>query len=293
MRRPKVQTQFIVFNLFGDYVNPRGDTAWTSGLLEVLEVLGVGERAARSTLSRMKQKGWLRSQKDGRRSAYQLTSRGKQLLDEGTRRLFGPRQSRWDGLWHLVIYSLPQEMRTARHQLRTRLSWLGYGMLSPGTMIAVYPMRTQVQSLVDELEVRPHVEFFTDSRLETACNEEIVARCWDLPDLNRRYQQFIERNRAVYQKLISGAKNGNGLPLDKSFVQRFWATYEYSSFPREDPQLPKVLLPKDWRGIEAAEFLTELRATLREPAEQYIDATLGVHTRLKSDGAPVRSRSAA
>jgi phenylacetic acid degradation operon negative regulatory protein len=278
--RPKVQTQFIVFNLFGDYVNPRGDTAWTSGLLEVLEVLGVGERAARSTLSRMKQKGWLRASKDGRLSAYQLTPRGKVLLDEGGRRLFGPRPTRWDERWHLVIYSLPQDMRAARSLLRTGLSWLGYGMLSPGTMIAAYPMRAEVQSLLKELEVEPYVDFFTESRLEIAQHEEIVARCWDLPALNRRYARFIDRNRTAYEQLVRTGTRSDGLPQDESFVHRFWATYEYSSFPREDPRLPAKLLAEDWRGIEAAEFMEELRATLKEPAEKYIDSTLGVHTRL-------------
>ncbi len=291
MSRPKAQTQFIVFNLYGDYVNPRGDSVWTSGLIDVLHVLGVGERAARSTLSRMKQKGWLRAQKDGRRSAYQLTPRGKHLLDEGRRRLFGPRQTQWDERWHLVIYSLPQEMRAARHQLRTGLTWLGYGMLSPGTMIAAYPMKAEVQALIDELGVADYVDFFTDSKLEMARHKEIVARCWDLPSLNDRYARFIERNRSAFDQLILNGSNGDGLSRDESFERRFWTMYEYSSFPREDPQLPKKLLPKGWRGIEAAELLNEVRATLKEPAEEFIDSTLGIHTRRKSNGA-ARQRSA-
>lgn len=283
MKRPKVQTQFIIFNLFGDYVNPRGDTAWTSGLLDVLQVLGVGERAARSTLSRMKQKGWLRASKNGRRSAYQITPKGKLLLEEGERRLFGPRPTRWDGRWHLVIYSLPEPLRAARGHLRTGLSWRGYGMLSPGTMIAAYPMRAEVQSLLHELEVEPYVHFFTGSRLEIAEHREIVDRCWDLPSLNRRYTAFIRRHRQAIEALLSKKAQDGQLPPDECFELRFWATYEYSAFPREDPRLPEELLPDAWRGIEAAEFMDELRATLKDPAEEYIDSTLGIHTRQNRD----------
>jgi phenylacetic acid degradation operon negative regulatory protein len=227
----------------------------------------------------MKQKGWLRASKDGRRSAYQLTHKGKLLLDEGGRRLFGPQPNDWDGRWHLVIYSLPQEMRSARGQLRTGLSWLGYGMLAPGTMIAAYPMRAEVQSLLRELEVEPYVDFFTGSTLEIAEHREIVERCWDLPALNDHYAQFIDRNRAAFEDLVSTKTRLNGLPHDESFVHRFWATYEYSAFPREDPRLPEELLPDAWRGIEAADFMDELRATLKDPAEEYIDSTLGIHTR--------------
>jgi len=279
MKRPKVQTQFIVFNLFGDYVNPQGDTAWTSGLLEVLRVLGVGERAARSTLSRMKQKGWLRASKNGRRSAYQLSPKGKLLLEQGERRLFGLRPKRWNGRWHLVIYSLPEALRAARSQLRTGLSWLGYGMLSPGTMVAAYPMAAEVQSLLHELEVESYVHFFTGSQLEMAGNREIVDRCWDLPSLNRRYTAFIRRYRQALEGLLSKKGSNGRLPQDESFELRFWATYEFSAFPREDPRLPEELLPDVWRGLEAADFMDELRATLKDPAEQYIDSTLGIHTK--------------
>src|SRR3990172_11966643 len=52
-------TRDIIFNFLGDYVNPSNGVLWTSHLLMVLKVLGVGERASRSTLSRMKQRGWL------------------------------------------------------------------------------------------------------------------------------------------------------------------------------------------------------------------------------------------
>ncbi len=283
MKRPKVQTQFIVFNLFGDYVNPRGDTAWTSGLLEVLQVLGVGERAARSTLSRMKQKGWLLASKNGRRSAYQLSPKGKLLLEQGGRRLFGPRPTRWDSRWHLVIYSLPEELRAARSHLRTGLSWLGYGMLSPGTMIAAYPMEAEVQSLLHELEVEPYVHFFTGSQLEMAENREIVERCWDLPALNRRYTAFIRRHRQALEALLKKKVSNGQLPQDECFELRFWATYEFSAFPREDPRLPQELLPDVWRGLEAADFMDELRAILKVPAEKYIDSNLGIHTRRDRD----------
>jgi phenylacetic acid degradation operon negative regulatory protein len=278
MKRPKVQTQFIIFNLFGDYVLPRGDAVWTSGLLEALEVLGVGERAARSTLSRMKQKGWLSASKNGRRSAYELTQRGRQLLDEGGRRLFGPRPSRWDGNWHLVIYSLPQELRTVRRHLRTGLSWLGYGMLSPGTMVAAYPMRAEVRALLLDLKVDPYVHFFTESQLESGAHKKIVHRCWDIPALNSQYGEFIERHRRSHKALLARKPKRGGLPQDESFVHRFWATYEFSAFPRVDPRLPEELLPREWRGATAADLMQELRATLKRPAEAYVDSTLGVHT---------------
>jgi phenylacetic acid degradation operon negative regulatory protein len=276
LERPNIRTQFIIFNLFGDYVNPRDASVWTSGIVEVLGLLDVSERATRSKLSRMKGKGWLEAHKRGRRSMYQLTSKGKALLDEGTRRIFGPSPTEWDGCWHIVVYSLPQQMRALRHDLRTRLSWLGYGMLEPGTMVAAIPRSAEVHTLIDDLGVRQYVHFFTRAHLESSGNLAIVARCWDLEQMNRRYSLFVRRYRSDYENLLDRQSDRAGLAPDESFVHRFWLTYEFSSFPRQDPNLPPELLPDDWCGREAAELLHAYRALLREPAQAYINGALGL-----------------
>jgi phenylacetic acid degradation operon negative regulatory protein len=271
-----IQAQPIIFNLLGDYVYPFGDRVWTSSLLDVLRVLEVGERAARSALSRMKQSGWLSSHRNGRRSAYSLTAQTKVLLEEGTHRLFGPRPQDWDGCWHLVVYSLPQEHRKLRRHLRTRLSWLGYGMLQPGTMVAAFPRREEVIALIRELQVEPYVHFFSSSTLETAEGQEVVSRCWDLPELDRRYTRFVDRYRPSYTAFRRRKGKGGALPHKESFIHRLWITYEYSSFPREDPNLPPELLPAAWSGAQAAELLMDYRALLKDAAESYAQSTMQV-----------------
>src|SRR4030067_997396 len=114
MKRPIPRTQVILFNLYGDYVRHAGGAAWTRGLLEVLGILGVGQRAARTTLSRMKRRGWLEARRVGRRSLYRSTDQADTLLAEGGQRLFGPRQGLWDGTWTLLTFSLPRERRLTR-----------------------------------------------------------------------------------------------------------------------------------------------------------------------------------
>jgi phenylacetic acid degradation operon negative regulatory protein len=278
LERPKIRTQFIIFNLFGDYVNPRSAAVWTSGIVEILGMLGVSERATRSTLSRMKAKGWLTAQKHGRRSMYRLTDRGKALLEEGSRRIFDTTPTHWDQSWHIVVYSLPQQMRAKRHELRTRLSWLGYGMLEPGTMVAAIPRSEEVQSLLLELKVEPYVTFFTRAKLEDGANRDIVARCWDLANMNQRYSLFVKRFQTEYEALLKRNQSKEDLPPDECFVHRFWLTYEFSSFPRQDPNLPEELLPSNWRGNEAAELLRAYRALMRDPAQAFVNDALGLET---------------
>lgn len=273
-----IQAQPIIFNLLGDYVYPFGDRVWTSGLLDVLRVLKVGERAARSALSRMKQNDWLSSHRNGRRSVYTLTAKTKALLEEGTRRLFGPRPQDWDGGWNLVVYSLPQELRKLRRLLRTRLSWLGYGMLLPGTMVAAFPRREEVRALFQELQVEPYVHLFRSAALETAGGQEVVSRCWDLPELDHRYTRFVNRYWPSYEAFRRRKEKAGDLPHEDSFIHRFWITYDYSSFPREDPNLPAELLPPAWSGAQAAELLMDYRALLKDAAEDYARSAMRVET---------------
>src|SRR3990172_8222616 len=100
--RPSIRAQFLIFTLFGEYVVPRGGGAWTAGLLNLLGVLGVSERAGRSTLSRMSQKGWLRSRRNGRHSRYEITLRGQRIVEAGAVRIFEPHRVSSERHFHIL-----------------------------------------------------------------------------------------------------------------------------------------------------------------------------------------------
>ena len=192
-KHPHLQTQFIIFILFGDVIVHQGGRVWTTSLLQLLEVLGVSERAARSTLSRMRRKGWLKAERDGRHSAYTLSARGWRIIEEGGQRIFEPRHTGWDGLWYLVVYSLPEDKRALRNDLRKRLSWLGFGRLAPGTWISPFDRVTEVEALLDDLKARDYVQIFSGLRLASGEDRDVVARCWDLKGLNQQYARFLAR----------------------------------------------------------------------------------------------------
>lgn len=272
--RPPIRTQILIFTLFGEYIVPRGGSAWTTGLLRMLEVLGVSERAVRSTLSRMSQKGWLRSKRDGRFSRYTLTRRGRRVVRGGQVRIFEPRQTDWDGLWHMVVYSIPEGKRRLRSDLRTRLGWLGFGPLAPGTWVSPSDRCEEVEADLDDLGARSYALYFSGMRLHFAAHEEIVERCWGLESLNGDYARFIETYRPVFQNCRRAFEEGQPISPAECFRQRFWFTLEYSQFPRRDPNLPPSLLPLGWLGGEANCLFNEFHQLLKEPSEQFVDDVL-------------------
>jgi len=272
--RPPVRTQFLIFTLFGEYVLPRGGSAWAGSLLQLLRLLEVSERAARSTFSRMSQKGWLASSRVGRNSHYSLTPRGMRVVKEAEVRIFEPRRTSWDGLWHMLVYSIPEGKRRLRGKLRQRLGWLGYGRLAPGTWVSPSDRRQEVQAQLEDLGLMPYAQYFSGLRLHFASNQEIVTRCWDLDHLNEDYATFLKTYEPVFHRVRRDDHRGRPMSPAEYFVLRFWLTLEYSQFPRRDPNLPPILQPPGWLGSRASQMFQEFHRLLREPSERFVSELL-------------------
>ena len=266
--------QDLVFTLFGDQLLHRGAPVWVGSLIELLRPLGLSAGGVRTVLSRMAAKGWLQARREGRRSFYDLTERGRALLEEGEARIYHPpRDAPWDRLWYLVAYSVPEEKRKVRDQLRTRLQWLGFGQLGNGLWISPHHMRGAVNRLAGDLGVAEHVELFRAQYQGYSSVDHLVAQCWDLPALDRRYEEFISRHGPEHDRLVEGLGAGT-VGVEEAYVRRFWLVHEYREFPLLDPYLPRELLPAGWHGDEAARLFEACHDLLTTPAERYVESVL-------------------
>jgi phenylacetic acid degradation operon negative regulatory protein len=236
-------------------------------MLKLMGLLKVTERAARSTLSRMSQKGWLVSTREGRYSRYALTPRGRRIVEEGGVRIFEPRQTSWDERWHMVAYSAPEQKRQLRGRLRQRLGWLGFGYLAPGTWISPNDRAKDVQADLQDLGATEYAQYFSGMKLHFASHDEIVNRCWDLATLNADYAGFLSTYESAYRRAV---RKGKSLEPAESFVQRFWLTLDYLQFPRRDPNLPPALQPADWLGSKASHMFQDYHELLRDPSDRFV-----------------------
>ncbi|MDH5506786.1 MAG: BlaI/MecI/CopY family transcriptional regulator [Anaerolineae bacterium] len=271
---PPVRTQFLIFTLFGEYILERGGKVWTSDLLALMGLLDVSERAVRSALSRMTRKGWITTHKQGRRSQYSLTARGQALLERGHSRIFEPIITDWDGQWHLVVYSLPEEQRNTRHALRTQLAWLGYGSLAPGTWISAHDRADELSITIVELGIESFVEMFSGTFQGNSSIQDLVNRCWDLPALEAQYQDFMTAFQPEYMECRGGGNGKESLDPQTCFVRLFWLTHQFQSFPLKDPNLPTSLLPADWAGTEARRLFDDYHRLLSRYANQFVDEVI-------------------
>ncbi|HEY3632677.1 MAG TPA: PaaX family transcriptional regulator C-terminal domain-containing protein [Jatrophihabitantaceae bacterium] len=230
----------LLFTVLGEFVLPSGRAVWTSTLIDVLGRLGVEEKATRQALMRTAEDGWLRAERHGRRTRWQLTTDAEQLLTDGTRRIYSFRavMPDWDGRIVLVLARVPETDRATRHRLSTRLGWAGFGSPVPGTWLSTHTERVaEVEQLLEQAGVGD-ARIFVAEHVGGADLTSMVRQAWDLDLVEARYRDF----------LAEFAGSGPAEPL----VRLVELVHAWRRFPFVDPALPRELLPRRWSGERAA-----------------------------------------
>ncbi len=255
---PQPRPQSLLFAFFGSYVLEEGlGPVYSGSIIDVLARAGVGEHAVRSTLTRMVNRGLLRRQRQGRRMHFGLTAQTEQILWDGKRRLWqtGAVNEDWDGTWTLLGFSLPESWQRQRHDLRSRLTWSGFGALYSGLWIA--PGDTDASSLVAELGLTAHVKIFHATADDATDIGLMIRDTWDLGGVGARYADFDERWSAW-------PENGSGDALGA----RLRLISEWLDIIRTDPRLPARHLPPDWPARPAQETFHRIARQTETPARR-------------------------
>jgi phenylacetic acid degradation operon negative regulatory protein len=239
----------LLFTVLGEFVLPNGGAAWTSALIDVLGRLEVEEKAARQALMRTAADGWLTAERIGRRTRWRLTENGHRLLTEGAARIYGftGTTPRWDGRWLLVMARIPETDRPARHRVRTRLAWAGFGSPAPGVWISTHTDRVEeVQRVLDAAGALAEARIFRAEYVGGGEAATMVSQAWDLAAIERAYQDFLAE--------FSSAVSGDPLTRQIDLV------HSWRRFPWIDPALPGELLPTPWSSRKARQVFARRHA---------------------------------
>ena len=244
----------VLFTVLGELVLPAGGEAWTSAFIDVFGRLGVEEKAARQALMRTAADGWLSPERIGRRTVWRLTPAAERLLRDGTERIFGftALAGDWDGRWTIVLARSPETERSARHVLRTRLRWAGFGNVMPGVWLSPRSDRGDEVRQILAAAGLPDGCLFTAEHDGDSSLAAMVGNAWDLGELAREYDEFT---RAFGGRVSSD-------PL----VRVIDLVHAWRRFPWIDPGLPARFLPVPWSGAAAAELFTRRHAQWADDA---------------------------
>ncbi|NCQ06287.1 MAG: hypothetical protein GW815_01875 [Candidatus Moranbacteria bacterium] len=82
-------------------------------------------------------------------------------------------QKKWDGLWRIVMFDVPEEKRLFRDILRNHLKNIGFKELQHSVFVFPYPCEKEISSLVKLYTAIPYVRIITAKTID---NESEIKR---------------------------------------------------------------------------------------------------------------------
>jgi phenylacetic acid degradation operon negative regulatory protein len=266
---PDLQPRQLIVTLYGLYAREEHNWLSVAALVRLMSELGVDGQAVRSSVSRLKRRDVLRSLAVARAAGYSLSPAALEVLREGDARIFHSRRAVLADGWVVVVFSVPESERERRHELRTRLSRLGFGTVAPGVWVAPAHLAQETAEVLARSELERYVEMFRGDHLGFTDLTAKVREWWDLAELAAQSAEFTARFRPVADRLaVSPASDA------EAFRQYVPMLTTWRRLPYLDPGLPLELLPAGWSGEAATALFAELNGELREPARRHAMAVI-------------------
>lgn len=260
----------LIVTVYGLYAREVGGWMSVASVIKLLAQCGVDSQSVRSAVFRLKQRGLLEASKVDGAAGYTLTEEAHQILREGDRRIFERRRAASSDGWLLAVFSVPEAERDKRHQLRSRLSWLGFGTVASGVWIAPAHLLDETRDVLERYGLSAYVNLFHAHHLAFTDIKEQVPGWWDLSRLQGLYEEFLDR----YGPVLSGYRDHKVMDLAQAFVDHVSVLTDWRRLPYSDPGLPAEVLPEDWNGVRAAETFFELHDRLAKPAHRFVESVL-------------------
>jgi phenylacetic acid degradation operon negative regulatory protein len=203
----------------------------------------INYQTIKRAIEEARKKGWLK--RTGRRRVWpEITVEGKKRLNSLVPQYDEKRI--WDHRLYLVTYDIPETRKNDRELLREYLKRIGAGMIQESVWLTPYNPREVLREFIEERKLRGAI-IISDVGKDGSIGEEdikdLVIRVYRLNEINKKYQEFLEK-------------------FDDSQAKLWEVAFSYWAILKNDPQLPFELLPSDWLGEKAQQLFLKFQAKL-------------------------------
>ncbi|WP_327266474.1 PaaX family transcriptional regulator [Streptomyces sp. NBC_01232] len=262
----------LINTVYGAFLRRLGGWISVADLITLMSELDVDGPAARSAISRLKKKGVLEPERRGA-TGYRLSPGAQPVFDEGDRRIFGSLEpAKLSDGWAMAVFSVPESERSYRYQLRTRLTWLGFGNIAPGVWLAPGRLLGDARDMLVRLGLSDYVHLFAAEYAAFSDLPGTVSSWWDFPAIEEQYAGFTQ----AYGPVAAGLTGQPGIDGAEAFRHYVPMLTQWRRLPYLDPGLPAELLPADWNAVAARQIFQQLNEVLAPPSLRHVQEVTGL-----------------
>jgi phenylacetic acid degradation operon negative regulatory protein len=260
-------TTSLLRTIVGLYLRRVGGWISIADLIELMEQLDVPAPRTRTAVVRLKKKDLLIPKTVDKVIGYALNPEAVEMLGKGDRRIFSARHMQPDDAWCVISFSVPEELRHLRYQLRRRLYWIGCGLVSPALWICPDFLADEVEDILDDLDIRQHATLFRAERPRVSGElTTAIAEWWDLDALQEMHHEFL----AAIDGLMPESGDDSETTPAVAFARYIRGVDAWRVIPYVDPGLPFELLPAGWPGEQTTRRFEELTTRYSDLSWQYV-----------------------
>ncbi|MGZ4598896.1 PaaX family transcriptional regulator [Oryzihumus sp.] len=257
------RSRTVVVSFLGAVVRPMGGWMPIRGAVDLLTPMGLDAQSVRTAVFRLKRRDWLMPETRVGVRGYALTDTALAALAAGDEVIWHAREPAdlADG-WCVLSFSVPESARARRHQLRSRLTALGFGMMGGGVWIAPARMAAAAERAIGELGLTSRCALFVGRHVGGEQLSGLISDCWNLKEIDQQYQDFI----GSCADLATTSDADEAPEGADAFTAYLGVIDRWRKLPYRDPGLPPEVLPEDWSGPAAGALFERLVAGLEEHA---------------------------
>jgi DNA-binding transcriptional regulator PaaX len=118
------------------------------------------------------------AEKDGQQILTLSEDGRKRLLQFDLDKIMIKKPRKWDGLWRLVLFDIPEKRKIGREALRSKLKQLGFYQLQKSCFIHPFDCKSEIDFISEIFEVSPYINFILAKEIEGASH---LVKYFDLP----------------------------------------------------------------------------------------------------------------
>ncbi|MGA4792276.1 PaaX family transcriptional regulator C-terminal domain-containing protein [Nocardia sp. AB354] len=259
----------LILTIFGLCARAEGNWLSVASVVALMADLGADGQAVRSSISRLKRRGVLNSERHAGVAGYSLSGPTLEVLAEGDVRIYHHTRATENDGWVVVVFSVPESERDKRHALRSILTRLGFGTAAPGVWIAPGTLAEHTRRTLDRRGLSTYVDMFTGGHFAFGDLRAKIRSWWDLDELTAQYANFLQTYRPILYRATA-----EEMTASEGFQTYVPMLTEWRRLPYRDPGIPLSLLPPAWNGETAGALFDELNGLLNPLANKHALAVI-------------------